>query len=134
MRDIKRKNKLSLWKFIINNSPTSSLSEKQATEPGLLKDSPYSISLQVYILIPRSCRNIFRLCRDDNKRWIFKEWKCIEIRKSTKMSKIWFINEQHLLFREIWTRLCIHYYLFFHDANTMYFIKFFLITALNDFQ
>ena len=24
-----------------------------------------------YIPIPRSCRNIFRLCRDDNKRWIF---------------------------------------------------------------
>jgi hypothetical protein len=31
--------------------------------PGLLKDSPYSISLKVYIPIPISCRNIFRLCR-----------------------------------------------------------------------
>ena len=28
-------------------------------------------SLKVYIPIPRSCQNIFRLCRDDNKRWIF---------------------------------------------------------------
>ena len=37
----------------------------------LLKDSPYSISYKVYNPIPRSCRNIFRLCRDDNKRSIF---------------------------------------------------------------
>ena len=28
-------------------------------------------SLKVYIPIPRSCRNIFRLCRDDDKRCIF---------------------------------------------------------------
>ena len=27
--------------------------------------------LKVYIPIPRSCRNIFRLCRKDYKRWIF---------------------------------------------------------------
>ena len=26
---------------------------------------------KVYIPIPRSCRNIFRLCRKDYKRWIF---------------------------------------------------------------
>jgi hypothetical protein len=48
--------------------------------------------LKVYIPIPRSCRNIFCLCRDDNKRWIFIKWKCIKISRSTKMSKIFFIN------------------------------------------
>ena len=46
-------------------------SEKQATGPGLLKDSPHSIPLKNYIPIPRYCQNIFRLCRDDNKQWIF---------------------------------------------------------------
>jgi hypothetical protein len=63
------KNSLILTSFTFPE--TSSSSEKQATGPGLLKDSPYSISLKVYIPIPRSCRNIFRLCRDDNKRCIF---------------------------------------------------------------
>jgi hypothetical protein len=48
--------------------------------------------LKVYIPIPRSCRNIFRFCRDDNKRWIFTQWKCIKIRKSTKMTKIFFLT------------------------------------------
>ena len=48
--------------------------------------------LKSYIPISRSCRNIFRLCRDDNKRWIFIQWKCIKIRKSTKVSKIFVIN------------------------------------------
>ena len=39
--------------------------------------------LKVYIPITRSCRNIFRLCRDDDKRCIFTLWKRIKIRKST---------------------------------------------------
>jgi hypothetical protein len=46
--------------------------------------------LKSYIPIPRYCRNIFCLCRDNGERWIFMKWKCIKIRKSTTTSKIFF--------------------------------------------
>jgi hypothetical protein len=57
-----------------------------------MKNSPYSISYKDYIPIPRSCRNIFRLCRDDDKRYIFTYWKCIKISKLKKCQKYFFIN------------------------------------------
>jgi hypothetical protein len=40
-------------------------------DQGYQKDCSYSISKKVYIPILRSCRNIFRLCRNDYKRVIF---------------------------------------------------------------
>jgi hypothetical protein len=40
-------------------------------DQGYQKDCSYSISKKVYIPILRSCRNIFRLCRNDYKRCIF---------------------------------------------------------------
>jgi GH15 family glucan-1,4-alpha-glucosidase len=43
---------------------------------------------KVYIPIPRSCRNVFRLCRNDCKRCVFVWWGCMEIKKSRKMSRI----------------------------------------------
>ena len=32
------------------------------------------------------------LCRDNGEWWIFIKWKCIKIRKSTTMSKTFFVN------------------------------------------
>jgi hypothetical protein len=48
--------------------------------------------LKSYIPIPGSCRNIFCLVRDVDKRFISIWWKCIKIRKSTKCQKYLFIN------------------------------------------
>jgi hypothetical protein len=31
-------------------------------------------------------------CRDNGERWIFIKWKCIKIRRSTTMSKIYFLS------------------------------------------
>jgi hypothetical protein len=47
---------------------------------------------RIYITSPRSCWNIFRLCRKDYKRWIFIEWKCIKIRCQQKCQNYFFIN------------------------------------------
>jgi hypothetical protein len=55
------------------------------------------------IYIPRHCQNIFCLCKDNGERWISMKWKCIKIRRSTTMSKIFFVNVWHKCF---WHLLC----------------------------
>jgi hypothetical protein len=49
-------------------------------------------SLKKFIFRYQDLVDIFRLCRDDDKRCIFILWKCIKIRSQQKCQKYFFIN------------------------------------------